>query len=90
LESTNYNYSCTPITSSKHYKIIIYIIPELRTINSILKIPSHSTFCTTVKTIRNIELNSTGIKSFSEICDVKVGDLLEKITNRSYINFLNK
>jgi hypothetical protein len=39
LEGTNYNYSYTPITSSGKCKTD-YVMPELRTINSMPNIPS--------------------------------------------------
>jgi hypothetical protein len=39
LEGTNYNYSCTPVTSSGKCKTD-YVMPELRMINSMPNIPS--------------------------------------------------
>jgi hypothetical protein len=43
LEGTNYNYSCTPVTSPGKCKTD-YVMPELRTINSMSNIP----FCSTI------------------------------------------
>jgi hypothetical protein len=68
LEGTNYNYSCTPITSPEKCKID-YVMLELRTINSMPNIPSCdiifvlstnevtpiTNYCTTIKSIKNME-----------------------------------
>jgi hypothetical protein len=93
LEGTNYNYSCTPVTSPGKCKTD-YVMLELRMINSMLNIPSCATivilptnemspitnYCSAIKSIKNIETQSIGIKSLSGTCDVKVSDKLEDIT----------
>jgi hypothetical protein len=93
LEGTNYNYSCTPITSPGKCKKD-YVMPELRMINSMPNIPSGATivvlptnevtpitnFCCAIKSIINMEIQSIGIKSLSGTCDVKVSDKLGEIT----------
>jgi hypothetical protein len=85
LESTNYNYSYTPITFPGKCKKD-YVIPELRTINSVPSIPSCATivvlptnevtpitnYCLVIKSIKNKETQSIGIKSLSGTCDIKV------------------
>jgi hypothetical protein len=88
LEGTNYNYSCTPLNDPGVCKQD-YVMPEIRTANSMPNIPSCSTLvtlkttdvipvnCQTVKTIKNTESNSIGIKSISGSCDIKVKDKLE-------------
>jgi hypothetical protein len=81
LEGTNYNYSCTPVTSPGKCKTD-YVMLELRTINSMPNIPSCATvvilptnevtsvtnFCFAIKSIKNIETQSIGIKSLSGTC----------------------
>jgi hypothetical protein len=90
LKNTNSNYSCTPVTSPGKYKTD-YVMPELRTINSMFNTPSCATvvvlptnevtpvtnYCSTIK---SMETQSIGIKSLSGTCDVKVSDKLGKIT----------
>jgi hypothetical protein len=90
LEGTNYNYSCIPVTSPGKCKTD-YVMPELRTINSMPNIPSCATvvvlptnevtpitnYCSAMKNIKNIETQSIGIKSLSGTCDVKVSKKLE-------------
>jgi hypothetical protein len=85
LEGTNFNYSCTPLNTPICCRQD-YIMPEVRTANSMPNIPSCSTlitletkdiipitnFCKAIKVIRNIESNSIGIKSLSESCDIQV------------------
>jgi hypothetical protein len=85
LEGTNYNCSCTQKTSPGKRKTD-YVMPELRTINSMPNIPSCSTivvlptkevtpitnYCLTIKNIKNMETQSIGIKSLSGTGDVKV------------------
>jgi hypothetical protein len=70
-----------------------YVMPELRTINSMPNIPSCATivvlptnevtpitnYCFVIKNIRNIKMQSIGIKFFLGICDVKVLDKLGEI-----------
>jgi hypothetical protein len=93
LENTNYNYSCTPITSPGKCKTD-YVILELRIINSIPNIPSCATivflstnevtqitnYCSSIKSIKNMETQSIGIKSLSGTCDLRVSDKLGEIT----------
>jgi hypothetical protein len=71
-----------------------YVIPELRTINSMPNFPSCSTivvlqtkevtpitnYCSAIKSIKNIETQSIKIKSLSGTCDVKMSNKLGKIT----------
>jgi hypothetical protein len=65
MEGTNYNYSCIPITSPGKYKTD-YVMPELRTINSMPIIPSCTTivvlptnevthYCSAIKSIKNMK-----------------------------------
>jgi hypothetical protein len=63
-----------------------YVMPELRTINSMPNIPSCSTilvlptkevtpitnYCSAIKSIKNMENQSIGIKFLSGTCDVKL------------------
>jgi hypothetical protein len=93
LEGTNYNYSCIPVTSPGKCKTD-YVMLELMRINSMPNIPSCATvvvlptdevtpitnFCSAIKSIKNIETQSIGIKSLSGTCDVKVSDKLGEIT----------
>jgi hypothetical protein len=93
LEGTNYNYSCTPVTSPGKCKTD-YVMPELRMTNSMPNIPSCATivvlptnevtfitnFCSAIKFIKNMETQSIGIKSLSGTCDVKVSDKLGENT----------
>jgi hypothetical protein len=93
LEGTNYNYSCTPITSPRKCKTD-YVMLELRTINSMPNIPSCASivvlptnevipvtnFCSAIKSIKNMETQSIGIKSPSGTCDVKMLNKLGEIT----------
>jgi hypothetical protein len=74
-------------------------IPELRTINSMPNIPSYATivvlptneitpitnYCSAIKSIKNMETQSIGIKSLSGTCDVKVLDKLGEITILSLV-----
>jgi hypothetical protein len=67
---------------------------ELRMINSMPNIPSYATivilptnevtpitnYCLAIKSIKNMETQSIGIKSLSGTCDMKVSDKLRKIT----------
>jgi hypothetical protein len=92
LEGTNYNYSCTPITSPGKCKTN-YVMPELRIINSMPNIPSCATiivlttnkitpitnYCSAIKSIRNMETQLIGIKSLSGTYDVKVFNKLGDI-----------
>jgi hypothetical protein len=69
-------------------------MPELRTINSMPNIPSCATivvlatnkvipiinYYSAIKSIKNMETQSIGIKSLSGTCDVKVSDKLGEIT----------
>jgi hypothetical protein len=78
-----------------------YVMPELKMINSMPNIPSCATvvvlptievtpitnFCSAIKSIKNIETQSIGIKSLSGTCDVKVSDKLREITILSLIDF---
>jgi hypothetical protein len=80
------------VTSPGKYKTD-YIMLELRMINSIPNIPSYATivilptnevtpitnYCSAIKSIKNMETQSIGIKSLSGTCDVKVSDKLGEI-----------
>jgi hypothetical protein len=46
-------------------------------INEVIHITS---YCSAIKSIKNMEIQSIGIKSFSGTCDVKVSDKLGEIT----------
>jgi hypothetical protein len=87
LEGTNYNYSCRSLNDPSNC-MEDFSMPEIRTINGMLTIPSCSTivtlkildfiivtkFCMAVKFLNNTESNSVGIKSLSGSCDLKIQD----------------